>query len=143
MKNNLLLFVILVEFISSDMFKNKFFVISLEMRCLLECVTNLDVTAVRSIYKIMKKNTNSHTRPLEKSMLARNRDPALKEIGTEKVRQILHASLFFKTYEHKHRLVPQLFIKHFRQGHCLVNFVSRGQCVQFKMKSATRRPTSI
>lgn len=70
-----------VNVMTDDMFKNKFYMTVLEGIRFLEWVINVDVPAARSIYKVMKKKADTHSKPLVKSMIAIMPDPVLKEIG--------------------------------------------------------------
>lgn len=53
----------------------------------------VDVPAATSTYVFVRYRVDAPSKPFEKSMFAKSPDLILKEIGTEKVGQILHASL--------------------------------------------------
>lgn len=64
----------------------------------MELAIGVDVSAAKSIQRIIKKNYKARTKPLKKTLFARKRDPILKGIGTEQVQHMARASLFVKMY---------------------------------------------
>lgn len=86
---------------TNNIFKKMFSVMALEVSHFLERIINIDVPVTRSIYKRMKKKSEVRFKPLKNLMFARSPDPVLKEIGTEKVRQIKRVSLSVEIYRHR------------------------------------------
>lgn len=103
-----------LEVLTSESFKIDCPILELVVRHLLLWVINVDASAVRSALEIMKTKVDTHSKPLEKLMFSRSPDQILKDTGTEEVRKILCASLFFDKYGHKDQLVRQPFFKLFR-----------------------------
>lgn len=87
-----MLLVHFVDVIESDTLKKKFSVLALEVKQFLKWVIKIYVSAASNFYEIMKKEVNIRCKPLEKSIFAKIPDLVLREIGTEQVQYILHAS---------------------------------------------------
>lgn len=65
-----------------DSFKKKFCFLAVEIKYLLEWMIEVDVPGVGSIYKSMNKKVGTHFKPIERLMLSRSPNQALKEIRT-------------------------------------------------------------
>lgn len=130
------------EVTTAGSFKKNFSARVLEVKYFLDWVIKEDISAAKSICEIVKKK-NTCFNPLQKSMFARSPDPVLKEVGTERVWQILLPSLSVKTYGHKDQRIWQLFFRLFRKRHYPVTFLNSGQYLPSIQESTARRRSSI
>lgn len=67
------------------------------MGSFLQWVNGVDFQDTKSIYEIMKKQSDRSNKLLEESMSIRNPDLIAKDIGTEKVRHMLQSSTYAET----------------------------------------------
>lgn len=117
----------LLEVITSDTFKNKFFILALRVRQFLKYVIKLDVQVTEITYRIAKKKTDSRFRPLGKPTSEKSSCPILEENETKQAVQILRASLTFKAHRHNEERERQLFFRIFPEGDCQVTLINGGQ----------------
>lgn len=70
---------------TTDAFKETFSVLALEMRHFLESEIRVNIPSAKIIYKILKKKSDTRSKPLQKSMFVRSPDSVLREIRAEHV----------------------------------------------------------
>lgn len=56
----------LVGAITADAFKKEFFVLALDVSCFLEWLFKVDIPDANSIYKLIKKKADRHSKALDK-----------------------------------------------------------------------------
>lgn len=81
-----------IEVVTTDTFTKKLSLLVLEVRYFLECVIKVAISGSKSICRVIKKKTDTSLKPMEKSVIVRSHDLALKEIGTEQNRHMLRES---------------------------------------------------
>lgn len=94
------LLVHILEVMTSDILNKNLSLLMLEVGNLLELMMKIDVLAVNSINRDMKKKARTDFKPLTTSMSVSGPDTILKAIGTEHVRHFMRFLFPVETYRH-------------------------------------------
>lgn len=119
-------FVLLVEVMKVDSFKNSLQVIGLDVRSSMEWAMRRDFLATNTISVITKKRVDTRTARMTIIIFARSPDPILLVMETSPVGRIMRAPIFVEVHGRKGNTVWQFYFRFLQGESCSVILFNGG-----------------